>query len=516
MKVWQRLDLRLALAVLLGLGASGAALVAWQSHASRTAADAQWQAQSLGLAGYVVQRHADRLVAGAAARRPDTLADIGMYITMIHPSLEAYLLAPDGSVVSHTLAAPGPARMRIDLAPVQALMRAGSPEPPIGLPVYGEDPRLPQGRNLVSLAPVGSGGWLYLVLRGEQATRVAEQHAGQARQTAWLAVLAAALLLGGAMTMALQHQVTRRLRQLASELAAFRPGAEAQAPDGTTGDEIDQLCNDARALQQRVQQQIRQLEDSDRQRRELISNISHDLHTPLANIRGWLDTLLISGERLSPQDRERHLRTAARHCAGLGRRVAELFELAHLDSARAVAHPEPFCMADLVSDVIQAHQLGAEQQGVSLRLARDVDRQVAVLADIGLIERVLNNLVDNALRHTARGGQVELTVLAQGEQVLVRVVDNGRGIAPADLPHVFERYWTTRSTTVPEQAQAAPGAHRPAVSSGLGLAIARRIVELHGGAISVSSGEREGCEFTFSLPARLGAAARARIGYDMT
>ena len=104
MSFWRRIDLRLALAVLLGLGASGLALVAWQAHAARASADAQWQSQSLGLASYVVQRHADRLANGVSARRSDTLADIGMYISMIHPSLEAYLLTSDGSIVSHTLA----------------------------------------------------------------------------------------------------------------------------------------------------------------------------------------------------------------------------------------------------------------------------------------------------------------------------------------------------------------------------------------------------------------------------
>jgi len=502
MSFWRRIDLRLALAVLLGLGASGLALVAWQTHAARASADAQWQSQSLGLASYVVQRHADRLANGVSARRSDTLADIGMYISMIHPSLEAYLLTSDGSIVSHTLAPEKPARYRLDLTPVQALTRAFPAGEPADLPIYGDDPRLQSGRNLVSLAPVG-GGWLYLVLRGERATRVAEEHADRARQTAWWAVLAASLLLGGATTLALQRHVLRRLRRLAGELAAFRPGSGESNSAHFEGDEIDRLCHDARALQRRVQQQIHQLEDSDRQRRELISNISHDLHTPLANIRGWLDTLLISGERLSAQDRERHLRTAARHCAGLGRRVAELFELATLDSAQAVSHPERFCMADLVSDVIQAHQLGAEQQGISLRLARDADRQAGVLADIGLIERVLNNLVDNALRHTAREGRIELTVQAQGDQVLVRVADDGRGIASADLPHVFERYWTTRSSEPAQQARGEAGDHRPAVSAGLGLAIVRRIVELHGGTISVSSAERQGCEFTFSLPAGL-------------
>ncbi len=496
MKIWHRLDLRMAMAVLLGLVVSGAALVSWQAHEARTAADAQWQAQSLGLARYVVQRHAAHLESAVLARRSDALTDIGMYISMIHPALEAYLLAPDGQVVAHTLPLPGPERKVISLAPVKPLMQEGAPR----LPVYGDDPRQTQGRNLVSLAPVGAAGWLYLVLRGEQATRIIEGEAAESRQAAWLGVVFAAMLLGGAMTWTLQHQVTRRLRRLAAELAAFRQVAAGRTAQAR-GDEIDQLCHDARDLQERVQQQFRQLEDSDRQRRELITNISHDLHTPLANIRGWLDTLLISGERLSPQERERHLRTTARHCASLSRRVGELFELANLDSARTVAHPEPFCMAELVSDVIQAHQLGAEQRGIELRMAGDADLRASVVADIGLIERVLNNLVDNALRHTSGGGRVELTVSAEAEQVRVRVADNGRGIAAADLPHVFERYWTTRSIeSDPGGTNDGAVAYRPGSSAGLGLAIARRIVELHGGTIGVQSRERMGCEFTFSIP----------------
>jgi two-component system OmpR family sensor kinase len=501
-----RLDRRLALAVLLGFAASGIALVAWQSQVSRTESDAQWQAQSLDLARYVVQRHAQRLADGAAARRPDALADIGMYITLIHPSLEAYLITAEGVIVSHTLPEPGPARPHIDLAPVRALLAerdAAAEARAVQLPIYGEDPRVAQGRNLVSVAPLGSDAWLYLVLRGKQASQVAAQGEGRVWQAAGIAVLGMALLLGVGTTVAMQRQVTRRLMQLAAELARFRVTDGTAPAEPMAGDEIDQLRADAQALQDRVEQQFRQLEDSDRQRRELISNISHDLHTPLANVRGWLDTLLISGERLSPQERERHLQTAARHCAGLGRRVAELFELASLDSARAVAHPEAFCVADLLSDVVQAHQLGAEQAGIVLRLSPQADLGVEVVADVALIERVLNNLVDNALRHTARGGQIELNVCSQGQSVMVRVADNGCGIAQADLPHVFERYWTTRHVGPARPDAQAPAPHHPGVSAGLGLAIARRIVELHGGKISVVSREQAGSEFSFWLPMHL-------------
>jgi signal transduction histidine kinase len=114
-----------------------------------------------------------------------------------------------------------------------------------------------------------------------------------------------------------------------------------------------------------------------------------------------------------------------------------------------------------------------------------------VLADIALIERVLQNLVSNALRHTPSGGRVCLTVLPQGDRVLVRVSDNGQGIAAEDLPHIFERYWT-RS---PASDSAPPD------RTGLGLAIVRRILDLHGTTIGVRSAPQQGAEFSFALPA---------------
>ena len=219
------------------------------------------------------------------------------------------------------------------------------------------------------------------------------------------------------------------------------------------------------------------LKSNDRCAASLVSNVSHDLHTPLSNIQGYVETLLLRGDQLAPDTREQYLRTTLHHCQRLGRRVAELFELSKLESGQTQAQLEPFCVAELLSDVVQHQQMAARLAGITLRLTEDSDRNACVVADIGLIERVLQNLVDNALRHTARGGLVELTVGVEGSRVRIQVNDSGCGIAEQDLPHIFERYWTTRMT--------ADDSPRPSHQQWPGPGDCRRILELHGSSINV-------------------------------
>jgi signal transduction histidine kinase len=458
-------------------------------------ADAFVQWQSLNLARYIAERQAQPLVDGAGRFRPHALADTAMYIRMIHPALEAYLLDRDGAIVQHSLGDATPALARVRLDAVRSLLDGGAPE----LPVYGDDPRRPPQRNLVSIAALAPGGalqgYLYVVLRGEQARLVQQQAgAGAARQAAW-GITIGALALAALAILAVQWQVTARLRRLLLRLQAFRADVEGDADmpaRAARGDEIDRVEEAAEALKRRVDQQFQRIEQADRARRELVSNISHDLHTPLASIQGYAETLLLQADRLDAVTREAHLRTVLQHARRVSRHVAELFELSKLESPRTQAVLEPFCICDLLSDVVQSHRLAAEQRGVDLRLAADADREALVLADIGLIERVLQNLVDNALRHCGSGGWIELDVQADGERVRVRVSDNGSGIAAEDLPHIFGRYWGSKEREAPTDTATA--------GTGLGLAIARRIVELHGSTIGVRSGPRCGAQFSFFLP----------------
>jgi signal transduction histidine kinase len=211
----------------------------------------------------------------------------------------------------------------------------------------------------------------------------------------------------------------------------------------------------------------------------------------LSSIQGYVETVLLRAEQLDAPTRAQHLRTALRHVDLLGRRIGDLFELSKLDAGRVAPKVEIFCLAELLQDVVQNYRLPAQQRGIRLSLAAGSHMQARVLADIALIERVLQNLIDNALRYTAAGGEVTLTLQARGAQLEIGVADTGQGIAQEHLPHIFDRYW--RATATDTASSAGSG-------SGLGLAIVKRILDLHGCAVRVHSELRRGTRFEFALP----------------
>ncbi len=232
---------------------------------------------------------------------------------------------------------------------------------------------------------------------------------------------------------------------------------------------------------------VAQLEAENRTlRRDLVANVSHDLRTPLAALRGYLELLAAGGERLPAAQREQYLGVALRQSEHLATLIDELFELAKLDFKGVELQREPFCLADLASDVMHKFQLDAQARQVTLAVEA-APGLPWVDADLSLIERVLDNLVGNALRHTPPGGCVSLRATAADGAVRAEVCDTGCGIAAADLPHIFDRFYRGRDG-------------KGSGSTGLGLAITKRILELHGVCVQVDSRAGEGACFGFSLP----------------
>lgn len=411
-------------------------------------------------------------------------------LMVINPQIECYLLDPGGRVLAFS-APPGHVRRhRVSTGPIEAFL-----DGPGELPITGDDPRNPGRRKVFSAARIpgpdgGVEGYLYVVLGGEQYESIAALLRGSyaLRLGAGLAGGALLVVLGAGLV--LFRLLTRRLRLLASALDRFRARGFAEAlPPGVRsggGDEIDRLADSYVQMADRIGEQIHQLERTDHLRRELVANVSHDLRTPLAALQGYLETLLIKNGTLKPEEQRRFLDVAARHSARLGRLVGQLFDLARLDAGALQLRPEPFSLAELAQDVVGELQLEAEDRGV--RLEADLGRELPfVVGDIGLIERVFANLVENALRHTPLGGTVRVAVAR--EETLVRAVvsDTGCGIPGEDLRHVFERYY--RSARGPDRGGA-----------GLGLAIAKKIVELHRGTIEAWSALGAGTKFTVRLP----------------
>jgi signal transduction histidine kinase len=491
----RRLHVRLTAAVLVLLVLLASALLAAaRRQAAHDALEATQRLQ-LDLAATIAAQQPRPLI--SADGQPDRkgLSDMAMHVMALNPALEVYLLDTEGRVIGHALDAKGPVADRVDLSVVRPLAARSSVPP--RLPLLGDDPRRPGARNVVSVEGLSTegrmSGYLYVVLQGQTQQAVA---AAVAQSGAWreLSLIALAATAGAGLLLVLvMRKLTRPLRRLTDDVRAFHAevGDESRATD-SDGDEVDALRNATRAMQQRIAQQLKHLEDNDRLRRELVSNISHDLHTPLANVQGYVETLLLAGDQLDAAAREQHLRTAMRHLKRLHRRIVDLFELSKLDAGQVAPRLEPFRLGELLQDVVQDGQLAARDRGVRLALADSADAQARVRADIGLIERVLQNLVDNALRHTPRGGAVTLAIERDGPDALrVAVIDTGSGIAREHLPHIFERYWRA------DDAPVEPG---HGASAGLGLAIVKRILDLHGSAVRVISEPARGTRFEFSLP----------------
>lgn len=493
----QRLHVRITLVVLVLLTLMGATLLGLARHYSMQTALEATQRLNLGLAQYVVDHQPRALIGADGAPESELMRSLATQVMMINPAVEVYLLDTQGRVIGHALDDRVELGTRVDLAPVRKLVDAGGGAP--SLPLTGDDPRRPGQANIISAAPImhagAPAGYLYVVLQGVDTQTLTDTLADSDALRQIAVGIALALLLSALVLVVALRKLTRPLRQLTAQVQAFRAGA---ADDGVraAGDEIAVLREATASMQRRIAEQFAQIEDGDRMRRELIGNITHDLHTPLASIQGYVETLLLRGDRLDAAMREQHLRTVMRHATRLGRRVSDLFELSRLDAGRVEPKLEVFCLSELLQDVIQGYQLNAQQCGVALCLSGDSHRNAEVVADIALIERVMQNLIDNALQHTPQGGTISVAVAPQGSHFKVSVSDTGGGIAQEHLPYIFERYWRASEPGDSATGHSGTAAH----SAGLGLAIVKRILDLHGSVLRVRSELKRGTCIEFALP----------------
>lgn len=417
---------------------------------------------------------------------PSAVRKVFDRIRVVNPRIDVYLLDSAGAVI----AASGQnalKRASVDIHPIQRFLK-GEEE----LPILGEDPSDPARMRVFSAAPVplagDAQGYLYLVLRGFSGDTLAQQikQSYVLRETLLLLGCGLAIaLLASAIIITL---MTRPLRQLSAVMDKFRHSGFAEPPQPLRlpRDEIGTLTDTFNRMSDRILDQVSALQRTDAMRRELIANISHDLRTPLASLQGYLETLLLKPGQLSVEQQRSYLEIALKQTEQLGDLVSRLFDLAKLDSGQVAAALEPCALGDLVQDVMQEFELAAAQKGVTARCVTRPDLPL-VLADIGLMERVLRNLIENALRHTGSGGSVTITTACASDGALVEVADTGIGIPADELPRIFDRFYR-----VEKSRGLAAG------SAGLGLAITKRILDLHHTAITVTS-EPGNTVFRFTL-----------------
>lgn len=409
------------------------------------------------------------------------------YMMVLNPMVEIYLVDGEGAILAYfTHPEEQIRRWSIDLAPVEEFLSQGG-----RVPVLGDDPRTAARRKPFSAAPLRMGsdqGYVYVILRGQNYDRslrnLRSSYYLRTGLSTFLFALLATLLVG----LSLFFLLTQRLRQLSTAVRAFEHGQLDRRLPVRGSDELGALGRAFNDMAVSVEAGIEKLKLAEQQRSDLIAGISHDLRSPLTSIRGYLETLLLKGYKLTEEEGRRFLETSLKNVSSFQRLVEDLFELAKLETKQVQPAREPFQLAELAQDVTLKLKPRAEEAGITLNL--DCARELPPLvADIGMIERLLTNLIENALAHTPEGGRVELALARRDRMMQITVSDTGSGIEAADLPHIFERFYRTDKS----RGRGVPG-------SGLGLAIAKEIVELHGGTIEAHSRPGSGAVFNITLP----------------
>ncbi len=444
------------------------------------------------LARYIVREHV--LIEDGEVQQ-DALADLFHNVMIINPSLELYLLDPDGQVVAHSMAPDKVKRKQVSLEPINSFLAPESH----GL-IMGDDPGNESSLNSFTVAPIDYDskrqGYIYAILGSEKSSNITDVLQRSLimkwSSSAVVMALAFAFIAG----LLLFFFLMRKLRVLSLAMQEFKhnnlqQGEPLSRNEIRPHDEIEAMTITFQEMAQRIHSQMNHLQEMESLRREMVANVSHDLRTPLASLSGFLQTLQMKSDDLSEAEKQAYLKIAYDNSQRLTSLVEELFELAKLDANEIQPQQEQFSLAELAFDISHQFHLRAREKNIDFEVVADASVP-PVSADVGMIERVLENLIDNSFKHTPEAGQIRLQLEALQGNVEVSVSDTGCGIAKDELPHILKRFY--RKINKQDKGGGQSGL-------GLGLAIASRIVEMHGGQLTVDSELHQGTVFRFSLPA---------------
>ncbi len=412
----------------------------------------------------------------------------------INPSIEVYLLDSYGRILNYVAPYKKVKLEQVTLGPINQFIATKGQKF-----ITGDDPRNPGIKKEFSAAPIRENdqlvGYVYVVLASEEYDMAAQDLIGdyimRLGGKTMLLTLVTTFLLG----LTIFWFITRYLNQIIEVVKRFKEGKlEERIPVKSSG-ELKVLALTFNEMAEKILNNIEDIKATENLRRELVANVSHDLRTPISIIHGYVETLLMKESSLTDQERTQYLNTVLESTERLKKLVADLFELSKLEAKEIQPHKEPFFISELIQDISHKHKLMAQEKNITIVPVVDNNTPM-VNADISLIERVLQNLMDNAIKFSNDGGIITIETHQFDDLVEVKITDTGKGIPEEDLPYVFDRYFNfSKSSAVAENSKEAPK-----TSSGLGLAIVKKILEIHDATIKLTSRLNKGSAFSFRLP----------------
>ena len=414
----------------------------------------------------------------------EALGKIMHSMMAVNPGLEVYLLDPNGAILSFVVLDKKVKLNRIDISPVKSFLESGGEKF-----ILGDDPRNPGKKAVFSATDVEENGalkgYVYMVLASEQYENIIATLRNSYLLKTGSKLFIITLLLAFFLGIMSIWLITKYLRKIIHTVNQFEQGNLQVRIPVKSNHELGGLSETFNRMADTLLKNIDQLKEVDHLRKELIANISHDLRTPLSVIHGYVETLVLKKDNIKPEEEEKYLKVILKSTDRLKDLVADLFQLSRLEARQVEPEMETFAIAELVNDLATKYQLLADDKKISIEI--NIENKTALVnADLALMERVLQNLLDNAILHTPENGQVNLSLATIKNNVEVSVSNTGEGIPTDDIHHIFDRYYT--------------GSSKGKTGSGLGLAIVKSILELHNSVIKVKSKLQERTTFFFQLP----------------
>lgn len=418
----------------------------------------------------------------------DKIMEQVKYLNGINPEIDIYLLDSKG-VISWFYHNQNPDTVleltEVNIEPVLAFLNGDK------LPIYGDDPLHAAVQKPFSVAPISILGnndnYLYIILTSQHYDSITAIYQSNYILKDTLIGMVLILIATVALGLFVFRLLTNRLRLVSETVKSFEQGDLDKRIEVTTNDEIGKLGQSFNQMADSLVENMDEIKQIDKLRRELVANVSHDLRSPLASIQGYLETIIQKEPHLTEEERTKYYEIVLRNSKKLSKLVEELFELSKFDAKKIQPKMEKMLINDLVQDLALQFKPIAEKKDITLVCNHSGNSSGFVNADIALMERAITNLIDNSLKNTPVGGNVTIFSAHKKGSVVITIADTGIGIPEENLPRIFDRFYQVDpSRTVGSGA-------------GLGLPIAKKILELHGSKLIVKSGRGKGTICSFKL-----------------
>ena len=489
--LYQRLALTLCTAFII----MASLLVAWSNSLVQQSKNQAEQKLHLNLAEHLANDNP--LLQDGVYDKP-ALENLFHTLMILGPAFEFYFLDAQGNILTYSADPAKIKRKSVSLLPLKQLIAN-----PKKTPVFGDDPRGINNKKIFSASPVYQGellqGYLYIIIGGQVYDSIFSQVQADKGLQKYGAFVIASLLLLLLVLLVVFHYFTRPVRALAQQMQALKAVKydqskvqlkqwRSQSALKVNDNEVHFLGDTFNDMVVQINQQFSLLTENDRMRRELLAHLSHDLRTPLATMQGYIETLAIKGDKLSSEQQQVYLATVQRNVSQLKHLIDQIFELAHLENGQVTVNLETFAIGELLHDILAKFTLIAADKNIALTL-KPQPCQFMVYSDIAKLERIMTNLLENAIRHTDRGGEIVMTVSQLSAQVKVSVTDNGSGISKEDIAYIFDARYRA-SNAIEDNTQ----------HTGLGLAISQKLSKVLKSELMVKSELGHGSSFSLSLP----------------